>query len=75
LSTSDIWAAKQQQHDSNAAWRGNIDDRGDYRFSNTDVRKPTQQFIDAPRTNQYLGNASSLMQNAARNFNHNNSRW
>lgn len=73
LNASDIWAAKQQQQESGAAWRGNIEDRADYRFSNTE-RKPAQQFIDAPRTNQYLGNASALMQNAPR-FSHNTSRW
>lgn len=75
LNASEIWAGKQQQHESSsAAWRGNthaIDDQRDYRFQNPD-RKPAQQFIDASRTNQYLGNAAFMQNAAARNFSHNN---
>lgn len=85
MNPPDIWTAKQQQQDSGNGWnRGNLDDSrsgiSDYRFGGSGSDRKTssnQQFIDASRSNQYMGGSSSLMQSAQRfgNSNSHNARW
>ena len=72
MNSNEIWAAKQQQQqqESNSGWRGNIDDRSDYRFSSGNERKQSQ-FMDMP-SGMYMSGNNAIQK--AQRFS-NNSRW